>query len=173
MRVPGTGRRPESRCGLYGLVDSLYREHAASLTAALALSLDDRSAAEDLSHEVFILTMSRERELSAHPDPRGWLFQTGYNLARNSIRLHFRRRHKVRQQMPILPPQAWDDVIDLRDSLSRLSRRERDVLILHDYLGFTASEVGGMLGCAEGSVRSHLHRARVALDRTLTQEAAQ
>ncbi len=69
--------------------------------------------------------------------------------------------------MLILSTETWDDSIDLRNSLQRLSRRQRDAVILHYYLGFTAAEIGEMLGCAEGSIRSHLHRGRAALDQML------
>ncbi len=152
---------------MYEFIDSLYREHAAELTAALAVSTNDRQAAEDLAHEVFVQAMVKQDQLLGHPDPRAWLFRTGYNLAGNRWKLLTRRRHKIRREMPILTTQAWEDSLDLRESLRRLSRRQRDAVILHYYLGFTAEEIGAMLGCAEGSVRSHLHRGRAALDQLL------
>lgn len=130
---------------MYEFIDALYREHAAELTAALA----------------------RQEHLLRHPNPRAWLFRTGYNLAGNRWKLLTRRRHKVRREMPILSTQTWDDTIGVRDSLQRLSRRQRDAVILHYYLGFTAGEIGEMLGCAEGSIWSHLHRGRAALDQML------
>ncbi len=131
------------------------------------MSTNDRQAAEDLAHEVFVQAMVKQDQLQRHPDPRTWLFRTGYNLAGNRWKLLTRRRHKVRREIPILATQAWEDSIDLRESLRRLSRRQRDAVILHYYLGFTAEEIGEMLGCAEGSIRSHLHRGRAALDQML------
>ena len=152
---------------MYESIDALYREHSAELTAALAVSTNDRQAAEDLAHEVFVLALTEQEQLLGHPNPRAWLFRTGYNLAGNRWKLLTRRRHKVRREMPILSTETWDDTIDLRRSLQRLSRRQRDAVILHYYLGFTAAEIGEMLGCAEGTIRSHLHRGRAALDQML------
>ncbi len=149
---------------MYDFVAVLYQAHASELIAALSLSTNDREAAEDLAHEVFIRAMAQEQHLRRHPDPRAWLFRTGYNLARNRWRLLLRRRHKVAQEHPVLPLQVWDDVLDLRASLQQLSRRQRDVIILHYYVGFNIEEISGLLSCAEGTVRSHLQRARVALD---------
>jgi RNA polymerase sigma-70 factor (ECF subfamily) len=146
---------------------ALYREHAGDLITALALSINDRDAAQDLAHEVFLRALAREAHLRRHPDPRGWLFRTGYNLARSRWRLLSRRRHAVLREHPILPADAWDDAIDLRDSLQTLSPRQRDAVILHYYLGFPEAEVAPILGCAPGSVRSHLQRARVALARAI------
>lgn len=152
---------------MYEFIDALYREHSAELTAALAVSTNDRQAAEDLAHEVFVRAMAKQGHLLEHPNPRAWLFRTGYNLAANRWKLLTRRCHKVRREMPVLSTETWDDSIDLRNSLQRLSRRQRDAVILHYYLGFTAGEIGEILGCAEGSIRSHLHRGRAALDQML------
>ncbi len=48
----------------------LYREHSAELTAALAVSTNDRQAAEDLAHEVFVRAMDKQDHLLEHPNPR-------------------------------------------------------------------------------------------------------
>lgn len=154
------------------LIDTLYRRHAQELTTALALSLGNREEAADLAHEVFIQAMRQEDRLRAHPDPRGWLFRTGYNLARSRWRLLLRRRHKLAQQRPVLPPAAWEDAVDLRNSLQALSRRQRDAVILHYYLGFDLAETANLLGCAEGTIHSHLNRARKALERSFEPKEA-
>ncbi len=66
---------------MYEFIDELYREHSAELTAALAVSTNDQQAAEDLAHEVFVRAMDKQDHLLEHPNPRAWLFRTGYNLA--------------------------------------------------------------------------------------------
>lgn len=157
---------------MYEFVEVLYREHAAELSVALALSTNDRGAAEDLTHEVFVLAMAREAELREHPDPRAWLFRTGYNLARNRGRLLFRRRHSVAQEHPVVSDRWWGEVVDLRDSLARLSRRQRDAIILSCYFGFSVEETAALLGCGPGSVKTHLYRGRVALDGLLNPKEA-
>ena len=157
---------------MYELVDSLYREHAVALTAALALSIGDRQAAEDLVHEVFERAMAKQEELRGHPNPRAWLFRTGYNLASNRWKLLLRRRHAVVRQHPVLPEQRWEEVLDLRQSLRQLTARQREAVILHHYLGFGLEEVASMLGCSEGAVKSHLSRGRNALNQLLAPQEA-
>lgn len=155
---------------MYPIAEGLYRDHAAELTAALALSLDDRDAAADVAHEVFVQAMLREDQLRAHPDPRGWLFRTGYNLARNRLALLLRRRSAVAREHAALDARSWEDAIDLRDGLKRLSPRQRDAVVLHYYFGFSVLETADLLGIAEGSVLSHLYRGRKALNRILLPE---
>jgi RNA polymerase sigma factor (sigma-70 family) len=52
-------------------------------------------------------------------------------------------------------------------ALARLSHRQRQAVVLHYYLGYEVAEVADLLGIAEGTAKSTLHRARDALGRTL------
>jgi RNA polymerase sigma-70 factor (ECF subfamily) len=72
----------------------------------------------------------------------------------------------------VLPATAWEDAVDLRNSLQALSRRQRDAVILHYYLGFDLAETANLLGCAEGTIHSHLNRARKALERSFEPKEA-
>ncbi|MGH2637435.1 MAG: RNA polymerase sigma factor, partial [Actinomycetota bacterium] len=42
-------------------------------------------------------------------------------------------------------------------------RTQREVLVLVEWLGYTAEEAGGVLGIEPASVRGRLHRARKSL----------
>jgi RNA polymerase sigma-70 factor (ECF subfamily) len=55
----------------------------------------------------------------------------------------------------------------LSHALTKLTERQRSVIVLHDVEGFTHGEIGGMLGIPEGTARSDLHHARAALRRIL------
>lgn len=167
------GREPtRRRYYMRDLVADLYEAHAQDLTLALALMLGDREEAEDLCHEVFVRAVLEEGRLRAHPDPRGWLFRTGYNLARGRWRLLWRRRHAIARELPVVPEEAWERAVEVRESLERLSPKQRDAVILHYYLGFDVQETAAALGCAEGTVKSHLYRARESLGRTFRPKEA-
>ena len=157
---------------MHDLIEALYREHAPGMTVALALSTNDRQAAEDLVHEVFERAVIKAEYLGKHPNPSGWLYQTGYNLARNRWRLLLRWRHSVARRHPMLSEAAWDELLDLRESLKRLSAPQREVVILHHYLGYDVGEIAAMLSCPEGTVKSRLHRGRLALDQALNPKEA-
>ena len=45
----------------------------------------------------------------------------------------------------------------------RLPRRQRECVVLRFYADLTVPEIAATLGVAEGSVKSHLHRALAAL----------
>ena len=54
----------------------------------------------------------------------------------------------------------------IASALERLSRRQREAFVLVHMEGFTLRETAELLGRAEGTVKSHLHRAL----RTLREE---
>jgi len=86
------------------------------------------------------------------------------------------RRRKVRDAdelpetvaVPFRDPGESDELRRrLSQSLTKLSDRQRAVIVLHDVEGFTHGEIGAMLGIPEGTARSDLHHARAALRRLL------
>lgn len=52
-------------------------------------------------------------------------------------------------------------------ALDRVGQKHRDVVRLHDLEGFTIREIAGILGIAEGTVKSRLFYGREALKRQL------
>jgi RNA polymerase sigma-70 factor (ECF subfamily) len=51
----------------------------------------------------------------------------------------------------------------VEQALARLSRRQREVTVLRYYLAMDVSEIAGVLGITEGTVKTQLFRARRAL----------
>jgi RNA polymerase sigma-70 factor, ECF subfamily len=59
------------------------------------------------------------------------------------------------------------DRVALDKALARLPPGYRAVFILHDIEGYEHEEVARMLGCAAGTSKSQLHKARVKLRQLL------
>lgn len=55
----------------------------------------------------------------------------------------------------------------LDEAMQRLSPEQRTVVHLHYFEGFSTGEVAQMLGMRSATVRSHLHRARIAMRNAL------
>lgn len=58
---------------------------------------------------------------------------------------------------------AWPLSVDLRAAVASLSRRQRQAVVLHYYVGLRVDEVAALLGCAAGTVKSTLSDARKQL----------
>jgi len=55
----------------------------------------------------------------------------------------------------------------LRQALARLPEEQREILVLRDYVDLSYAEIAKVLGIANGTVMSRLHRARLALKEEL------
>src|SRR5262249_32488648 len=62
--------------------------------------------------------------------------------------------------------------IYLDEALEQLSPGYRAVLILHDVEGYEHNQISEILGCAVGTSKSQLHKARRKLRRLLKKRAA-
>ncbi|MBB2909532.1 RNA polymerase sigma-70 factor (ECF subfamily) [Streptosporangium becharense] len=143
----------------------------------------DLDVAEDLAAETFLIAFRRrDRFDPARGAPRPWLYGIATNLIGRHRRLELRRYRALARTGP--PPD--DDgpeqrVVDrvtagvtagrLAGALARLSRGERDAVLLAAYGGFTYDEIAEALGVAAGTVASRLSRARTKLRDFLGVEA--
>jgi len=55
----------------------------------------------------------------------------------------------------------------VHDALASLSEDAREIIVLRDFLDLSYAEIADVLGIANGTVMSRLHRARLALKDTL------
>jgi RNA polymerase sigma-70 factor (ECF subfamily) len=122
------------------------------------------AVAEDVTQEVFLELM---RDPAGYDPERGPLASYLYGMTRNLVLRALRTR-------PEGPPEAAapDLVEDLarRDAIAAVRRavltlppRYREVVVLCDLEEMNYAEAAVALGCAVGTVRSRLHRARALL----------
>ncbi|HVZ72701.1 MAG TPA: RNA polymerase sigma factor [Polyangia bacterium] len=122
----------------------------------------------DVTHDVF-LTLFRviERYDSARP-LRPWLFGIMYRVASDHIRLVRNQRETLDADLitlePSTSPQVAIDAFDkwriVERALAGLPLSHRAVLVMHDFLGYTGTEIAGVLDIPEKTVYSRLYHAR-------------
>ena len=64
------------------------------------------------------------------------------------------------------PQQRVEDeqrVMGLQEALDRLKSDQRQIIVLRDYMDLSYADIALVLGVAQGTVMSRLHRARMAL----------
>lgn len=145
-----------------------HQRRAYAVARAIVLSHED---AEDAVQDGF-LHAYRALDRFRSDQPFGaWLNRIVANASLDLV-----RRRKVREAdelpetvaLPFRDPGEADELKRrLGDALSRLTDRQRSVIVLHDVEGYTHGEIGRMLGMPEGTARSDLHHARAALRQVL------
>jgi RNA polymerase sigma-70 factor (ECF subfamily) len=161
------------RRGELGAFETLYRQHSGRLFSLAVRMLGNPADAEDLLQEIF-LTAHRKLESFRGDSALGtWL----YRLAMNQILDHVRSRAARTGQMT----DGLDDAtlladasghrladraiarIDLERALAELPEGCRAAFVLHDVEGLEHREVSEVLGIAEGTSKSQVHKARLRL----------
>jgi len=138
----------------------------------------DAAEAEDLVQETYVRALRAWDDFTVGTNVKAWLFR----ILRNGV--ISRQRHELRHPAPapydttepVLEgatasvPAAAGDPDQLRRLVSadieaalRLLPEDARTVILLDLEGFTENELACMLGCAVGTVKSLLHRARATL----------
>jgi RNA polymerase sigma-70 factor (ECF subfamily) len=96
--------------------------------------------------------------------PTGYVYRTAMNLNRNRIRRIAVRARRVFTDEPAQDhSSAVGDQQDVRLALAKISAREREALVLVDWLQMNANEASKVLGIKANSVRVRVHRARANL----------
>ncbi|GGJ54543.1 SigE family RNA polymerase sigma factor [Streptomyces brasiliensis] len=146
---------------------------SALLKTAVLLAGGDRHAAEDLLQNALIKAAGRWQRID---EPEAYVRQILYRQQISRWRLKGRRRELSVAEPPehAAAPDASSAAelrLVLRAALSRLTARQRTVLVLRYFEDLPEADVARLLGCSVGTVRSTTHRSLARL-RTLAPELA-
>jgi RNA polymerase sigma-70 factor (ECF subfamily) len=138
--------------------------------------LRDGDRAEDAVQECLVRAWRGLRGLRDPDRFEAWLHRLLVNACYEESRRGRSRTLEV-HVLPLDRPAGSDIAADLadRDQLERGFRRlpveQRAVLVLHHYLGLQTSEIAATLGIPEGTARSRLHYATLAMRAVLEADA--
>jgi RNA polymerase sigma-70 factor, ECF subfamily len=136
--------------------ERFYVSEAKAVFAAVYLMCRDRQLAEDATQEAFARALERWNRLEPRPWAAGWVMTTALNVARRSLR----RRWSWPMARDARNP---EEAVDLWTAVRRLPRRQQQAVVLYYRMGLPVQEIAQILACKEGTVRTHLMRAREAL----------
>jgi RNA polymerase sigma-70 factor (ECF subfamily) len=147
----------------------LFERHHRSVFRFLRRMAGSADDAEDLTQEVFLRVLRaldgyEERQLE-----RAWVFR----IARNVLLDHRRARGRVPTAEPIADahvvrlPVAPTTGLALDEALAGLGDAEREAFLMREVGGLGYVEIGAATGATADAVRSRIHRARLALRKTL------
>jgi len=158
--------------------EKIYRRHHKRVYSLCIRMAKNPSDAEDLTQEVFLQLFRKLHTFRGESSFTTWL----HRLTINQVLMHFRkpliRTEKTTEdgvtpirivtgtENPLRMSQI--DRIALNEAIEQLSPGYRMVFILHDLEGYEHDQIGKMLGCAVGTSKSQLHKARLRLRQLLT-----
>jgi RNA polymerase sigma-70 factor (ECF subfamily) len=145
--------------------EEFYRDEYRRLVPVIATLLGDRARAEDVVQEALVEAQRRWATVAEFDKPGAWVRRVALNRASNVRRRSGRERRAltrirvVRANPPsdLLPDEAvWALVRDLPD-------QQRRAVVLHYVGDLSVADVADVMECSEGTVKTHLSRARTHL----------
>ncbi|HVX22427.1 MAG TPA: SigE family RNA polymerase sigma factor [Acidimicrobiales bacterium] len=163
-------------------IAALFDQHYAGLCRLATLLLDDRSAAEEVVQDAFLRTFAGWRRLRQPERARWYLRAAVVNGCRSRGR---RRVTEDRGNRSVWVTQSAagpgrldgglgagdpDDALVVLQAVRALPPRQREAVVLRYYDDLSEADVAAVLGCAVGTVKSQLAKARANLARQLDRE---
>ncbi len=149
----------------------LYDRHYLSIWRYAVGRTGSREAADDVAAQVFLEALESIARFQPRKPIAAWL----YTITRNHAAKWVRRQ---RRESPAPPPDLGDkgmDVVDdalyLSQALNRLTKDQREVVVLRYYAGRSTAEIAVLLGKNERAVYSAEARAMAALRSQLSAES--
>jgi RNA polymerase sigma factor (sigma-70 family) len=157
----------------------LVAHHAASWGWALSCTAGDRDEAESVLQTSYLRILDGSARFDGRSGFRTFLFGVIRNVAAS------RRRRRLLEKVLFVrllssPPRrgapddrrADDEAFAVRQALSRLAGRQREVLHLVFYEDLTIEEASRVLGIGVGSARTHYERGKRHLRTMLRSQEA-
>ena len=137
------------------------RAFAVSLTGSF-----DR--ADDLVQDTLLRALSHIDRFERGTNLNAWLFTILRNLFHSEYRKRKREVEDVdgtyAARLKTAPDQgSWLDFQDFRTALAKLPADQREALLLVGAQGFSYEDAAHIMGCAIGTVKSRVNRARMRL----------
>jgi RNA polymerase sigma-70 factor (ECF subfamily) len=153
--------------------------------------LSNREEAEDVAQEVFITVFKNIGSFRGDCRLSTWIYRIATNHCRNRIKYLGRRRAQEHREyldeMAKLQPKDGmasqptagqvarpDQMAEgkqmeklVQNAIAALDDEHREVIVLRDIKNLTYQEICEITGLPEGTVKSRLHRARIALKEKL------
>ncbi|MCC6748070.1 MAG: sigma-70 family RNA polymerase sigma factor [Deltaproteobacteria bacterium] len=171
----------------------MVRTYEAQVFNLVFRMLGNRQEAEDLAQDVFLTVFKSIDSFRGDSKLSTWLYRIAVNTCKNRYKYLARRRHNALQPLdeasereaaaqdqggPTIPLQAHlsrpDHLVEgraleaaLQRELENLEEEHRLLIVLRDVQGLSYQEIAAITQLPEGTVKSRLHRARMALKERL------
>ena len=149
--------------------------------------LGNRADAEDIAQEVFITVFKTIDSFREEAKFSTWLYRVTVNHCKNRIKYRARRHDQHRDELTEATatdgvngviaapgPNAPDHALQgaqmeklMQDAIAQLDEEHREVVVLRDIEDLSIEEICEITSLPDGTVKSRLHRARLALRKKL------
>lgn len=161
--------------------DEIVNKYAGKVYGLAYNMFSNREDADDVVQEVFLKVYRSVKRFKRKSSFYTWLYRIALNTAINALKKKRRRQSMSfdnidegverdpdylelsARHTPLRDTSLNELQEKLNEALQKLSDKHRTVVIMHDIEGIPHEEIGKMLGCSAGTVRSRLFYAHQQL----------
>lgn len=133
--------------------------------------LKNQADTEDVFQNVFLKYMLCDTVFESDEHEKAWILRITINACKDYLKSFFRRRIVSLDTVTEMEAEVPEDHREVLEAVLSLPGKYKDVIYLHYYEGYSAAEIGRILGKKENTVYSLLSRGRGMLRERLGGEA--
>ena len=148
-------------------VNHAVEEYADMVRRVCFYHLKNQTDTEDVFQNVFLKYMLHDEAFCDEEHEKAWLLRVAINSCKDYLKSFFRRNVislETVQEMEAEAPKEYREVLE---AVLSLPEKYKDVIYLHYYDGYSAAEIGKILGKRENTIYSLLSRGRKLLKEKL------
>ena len=127
------------------------------------IHLKNKADTEDIFQNVFLIYVLRTAPFDSPEHEKAWIIRVTANACKDLLRSFFRSRTVSLDVLIETPREMPEDHSDILEAVLALPEKYKDPIYLHYYEGYTAEEIGRILGKNTNTVYTLLTRARQML----------
>lgn len=144
--------------------EKIYDRHVDMVYRVCFSFMKNQADTEDMVQETFLKLISGRKKFASREHEKAWLIVTASNTCKDELR-------RLKRKLEYISSCRRQDTVasagggDMSELLLALPPKYKEVVYLHYYEGYHASEIGELLHCPASTVRNKLSRARKFLKR--------
>jgi RNA polymerase sigma-70 factor (ECF subfamily) len=165
--------------------EEIVRLHQHKVYNLVFRMLGNREEAEDVAQEVFVTVFKAIDTFRGDSKFSTWLYRIAANQCKNRMKYLGRRSYKstgeldeaAEREMQVAQPSVMKPHVDgpdavleglqlermVQEGIAALDEEHRELIVLRDVEDLSYEEISAVTGLPDGTVKSRLHRARMAL----------
>lgn len=131
-------------------------------------TLKNQSDAEDVLQDVLVLYIKKQPQFENTDNEKAWLIRTTINVCKNQLKSAWFSKRRLGDFEVVATMEERHEV--LGEALLKLSNKERTIIHLNYYEGYTLAEIASLLQQNESTIRSILARSRKKLKNIIKED---
>lgn len=141
--------------------------YADTVKRICVLHLKNSSDTEDIFQEVFLKYALSSILFESKEHEKAWMIRVTINQCKDFMKSIFRRKTISLEEVVSLSDEQKEDYREVMEAVLSLPQKYKDVVYLYYYEGYSAVEIGEMLGKNVNTVYTLLARSREKLKEKL------